>query len=165
VGGKKVIKSPLQVQYEKMSDLIIGAHLGQKYGNKPYTYHLRMVKDKVYELFRGTLSMEDVLRLQIVALGHDLIEDTSETVNTLLDKGFEPRIVNSINLMSKHASLSYKEYLSRCVSDNLAFYGKVADTYCNLTESMKDGNFKRVRKYGSQLEKLYKLRKQYEEGL
>lgn len=154
-----MIKLPLQVQYEKMSALIVEAHEGQKYGNRPYTYHLRMVEGKAYELFKGSLGLAEILRLQIVALGHDLIEDTEETEQSLIKKGFDIDIVNAIKLMSKVDGQNYNQYLQQCVEDDLAFYGKLANTYCNLTESMKDGNFKRTRKYSLQIEKLYKKRK------
>lgn len=44
------------------------------------------------------------------------------------------------------------------VGNDLAFKVKVADTYSNLTESIKCDDTKRVRKYSQQLDKLYKLR-------
>lgn len=155
---------PLQAQYEKMSNLIIEAHAGQKYGGKPYTYHLRMVDRKCEELFGEDLSVEDLLMLKICSLGHDLIEDTKETKQSLLDKGFDPLIVASIDDVTKKVGQGYSEYLMQCSLHWLPFYTKLADTYCNLTESLKSDSSKRARKYSSQIEKLYKKRAIVEES-
>lgn len=149
---------PLQVQYEKMSQLIIDAHLGQKYGDKPYTYHLRMVEEKAQELFSEHLSEKDQLKLSIASLGHDLAEDTKVTVDSLLDQGFDVDTLRAIGLVTKREGVGYKEYLRALSRDLLAWRVKVADTYSNLTESIKDGNMKRSRKYSKQLELLYKFK-------
>ena len=74
-------------------------------------------------------------------------------------------MVDAVVLVTKVGGLSYSDYLRQIAGNEIAFKVKVADTYCNLTESIKGGDFKRVRKYSSQLEKLYKLRKQYEESV
>lgn len=149
---------PLQVQYNKMSQLIIDAHLEQKYGDKPYTYHLRMVEEKAQELFSEHLSEQDQLKLSIASFGHDLEEDTTVTSEYLVSEGFDIDVVWAIDLVTKKEGVGYKDYLRLLSTDPLAWQVKVADTYSNLTESIKDGNIKRSRKYSKQLELLYKFK-------
>lgn len=151
----------LEAWYEKMSSLITVAHSGQKYGDKPYTYHLHMVAEKAHELFGESVqhnhTIED-LKLITASLGHDLLEDTYVTKESLIEAGYHADIVEAIDLVTKKDGLGYTEYLRAISRNGLAFKVKVADTYCNLTESIKCGDIKRVRKYSLQLEKLYKLR-------
>lgn len=143
----------------KMSDLITIAHHEQKYGDKPYTYHLRMVQDKAMELFKEGVGIKLTnfdLKLSTVALGHDLLEDTSVTKEALLQSGYAEDVVEAIDLVTKKEGLNYKDYIRDLSLNELAWKVKVSDTYSNLTESIKHGDVKRVRKYSSQLELLYK---------
>ena len=145
--------------------LVKESHGSQLYGNKPYTYHLDQVRDSVINLEFPDISMcpygsEDLFyKLEMVALMHDLLEDTEVTSEKLLELGYPEDVVAAVVLVTKVEGLSYTDYLRNIVKDDLAFKVKVADTYCNLTESLKDGNIKRIRKYSIQIEKLYKLRK------
>ncbi|CAH9017122.1 putative metal dependent phosphohydrolase HD region [Vibrio phage 193E37-1] len=148
------ISKKLYAYYNRMSMLISDAHQGQKYGDKPYTHHLRDVELKVNSLFYST--GEEQILLSTAALGHDLLEDTLTTANQLLEEGYDQRVVETIDLVTKKEGLSYKDYLRKLSTHPLAWKVKVADTYSNLLESIKDGDSKRVRKYAKQLELLYK---------
>lgn len=130
------------------------AHEGQCYGKHPYTTHLWQVQEKVYELFGADKCTKRV------ALLHDVLEDTEYTEQDLLDMGIIKVIVDAVVLCTKTEDVGYTKYLRKISRNELAFKVKVADTYCNMTESIKEGNIKRVRKYGMQIEKLYKLRKE-----
>lgn len=143
--------------YSKMSMLISDAHQGQRYGDKPYTYHLRMVEKKVAELFP---SKDDAsyLILATAALGHDQFEDTYITAEYLLEEGYDPLVVETIDLVTKKEGVGYKDYLKTLSQHEFAWKVKVADTYCNLTESIKSDDIKRVRKYSKQIELLYKYK-------
>lgn len=56
----------------------------------------------------------------IVALLHDLIEDTDFTLDNLLELGFDKETVESINLLSRPTDKTYNEYIQAIVnSDNL----------------------------------------------
>lgn len=145
----------------KMSSLIVVAHHEQKYGDKPYTYHLRMVAEKAHELFgEGKIHNPTIgdVKLATASLGHDLYEDTYVTKESLLEAGYDSEIVQAIDLVTKKEGLSYKDYLRNLSKDELAWKVKVADTYSNLTESIKVSDVKRVRKYSTQLELLYKFK-------
>lgn len=142
--------------YKEIYELVKSAHKDQKYGNSPYTFHLVSVSDKVYELFGADLYTKKI------ALLHDVLEDTHITENDLRGMLIPDQVIRAVVLLTKTESLGYTEYLRNIVHNERAFKVKVADSYCNLTESIKIGDVKRIRKYSSQIEKLYKLRKEIE---
>ena len=150
----------LKMQIGKMLDLVLIAHKDQKYGDKDYIYHLNMVAAKVIDLFGKGVSEEEKLLLQMISLGHDLIEDTFVDSAHLEALGIPRVVIEAIEFVTKKEGLSYNDYLRQIAhhSSDVAFKVKVADTYCNLRESIKCGDVKRVRKYGLQLEKLYKFK-------
>ncbi len=154
-------------------NLVCVAHEGQKYGNKPYTTHLRDVQQRWSSLFEpshdDSLSVEETEAVikytdeaNFACLGHDLLEDCPDvTVATLREAGVPEASIKAIVLCTKTEGVSYKQYLQylqNIAEDKLAFEVKVADTYANMTASMKDGNFKRVNKYSDQLRRLYLYR-------
>ena len=151
----------LQAFEVRMSTLIPEAHQGQRYGDRYYTYHLRMVRNKIMELFeesKGLTPTYKDLQLSTVALGHDLFEDTYVTRELLLAEGYHEDIIHAIDLVTKREGVSYKEYLRTLSKDEIAWKVKVADTYANLTESIKDLDIKRSRKYATQIELLMKYK-------
>ena len=151
----------LQAFEDRMSSLITEAHQGQRYGDRPYTYHLRMVRNKVLELFEESKGLTPTckdLQLSTAALGHDLLEDTYVTRELLLAEGYHEEIIHAIDLVTKREDVSYKEYLRTLSKDEIAWKVKVADTYANLTESLKDLDIKRPRKYSTQIELLMKYK-------
>ena len=151
----------LQAFEDRMSSLITEAHQGQRYGDRPYTYHLKMVRNKVLELFeesKGLTPTYKDLQLSTAALGHDLFEDTCVTQDLLLTEGYHEDIVHAIDLVTKREGMSHKEYLRNLSKDEIAWKVKVADTYANLTESIKDLDIKRSRKYSTQIELLMKYK-------
>lgn len=144
-------------QVERMTTLIYECHAGQKYGTQPYTNHLHNVR-KVWEDLGLYQSEDEYLKGVIAFLGHDLAEDSWVTKQHLLDLGFNTDAVGAIHLCTKYGDLSVKDYLRKLSVHELAWKVKVCDTYSNMTESIKDGNPKRVRKYSLQLELLYKFK-------
>ncbi len=153
-------------------NLVCVAHKGQKYGNKPYTTHLRDVQQRWSSLFEpdydDNLSKEETEAVikytdeaNFACLGHDLLEDCPDvTVDTLREAGVPEASIKAIVLCTKTKEVSYKQYLRSIAEDKLAFEVKVADTYANMTQSMKDGNFKRVKKYSEQINILYSYREE-----
>lgn len=151
----------LQAFEVRMSTLITEAHQGQRYGDRSYTYHLRMVRNKVMELFEESEGLTPTykdLQLSTAALGHDLFEDTYVTRDLLLAEDYHEDIIHAIDLVTKKGGVSYKEYLRNLSKDEIAWKVKVADTYANLTESIKDLDIKRSRKYSTQIELLMKYK-------
>ncbi len=138
--------------------LVEDSHKGQTYGTgRPYTYHLTQVLTTWYKMFGGKSGQ----LAEYACLGHDLLEDTEVTASQLRFKGVPEEAVIAIDLVTKKHGLAYKQYLRNICVNELAFEVKVADTYSNMTHSMKDGNFTRVKKYSNQLNLLYNYREQF----
>jgi (p)ppGpp synthase/HD superfamily hydrolase len=117
-------------------------HAGQKYGDHPYTKHLLDVATSV--------STQPDERLQVIAILHDILEDTSCTEDTLLGL-FEDNIVFAVVALSKVEDEGYADYIERVRKNPLATIVKIHDTLCNLTESIARNDKKRIQKYSNQL--------------
>lgn len=135
-------------------------HAGQKYGDIPYTFHLRSVCLLWDDLFGDNTPSEELSTYMATCWLHDVIEDC-ESVNedSLLAEEFPLDVVYAVGLVSKDKEgYNYEEYLKKISENTLAFQVKVTGTYSNLTSSMKEDNVKRVIKYSNQLKKLYEFR-------
>jgi len=116
--------------FEDLSNAIIlaaTAHLGQvDKGGEPYILHPLAVMQSV---------APDV-RAMIVAVLHDVIEDTSVTAEELMAR-FPMRIVEAVLLLSKEpvgvpSRPTYREYIERLAQNDLARKVKFADLQHNL---------------------------------
>ena len=135
--------------FDKLYDLALQvsqkAHEGQyDKGGQPYIQHPIRVAD----------SLDDVEE-KIVALLHDVIEDSQTTLDQLLNYGFTNRIVNSIRLLTKTPNVSYDDYLRAVKKDNSAWKVKMADLKDNLDISRipnpSDADYEKLEKYKSAL--------------
>lgn len=125
-----------------MMHLAFKYHAGQKYGEVDYVEHLSQVSSSV----KGAYSDDE--RLPIIAWGHDILEDTvctEEILRALFDKD----IVNAIVAITKQRTDTYEEYLARVKANELAAKVKLHDAWCNMRESFRRGDMKRVRKYAN----------------
>lgn len=78
--------------------------------------------------------------LRCIALGHDLIEDTTITEMQLHELGFSPRVVHGIVCMSKVPGESNEDYLSKVKSNIDSSIVKIADLKHNSEITrLKDG--------------------------
>ena len=117
------------------------AHQGQlDKGGNPYIEHPIAVAD----------SLEN-MEHKIVALLHDVLEDTTLTVDDLKNYGFTDRIVKSICVLTKKDEITYEEYLSYIKTDCNALYVKMADIKHNMDigripNPTKD-DYTRIKKY------------------
>ena len=157
------------------NDLIVPAHRGQKYGNRSYTSHLREVLNVWGNMFEPQSDFEQVGQTDLdkeiqwvdnaafACLGHDYLEDCKDASLTALRKhGCPEEAIHAIVLVTKPIEgYNYKQYLRGIVGNQLAFEVKVADSYANMTCSIKDGNFKRVQRYSKQINLLYNYREQF----
>lgn len=124
-------------------NLVEKFHAGQKYGNRPYTDHL-------YSVYNSVANGSTDERLQVVALLHDILEDTDCTEN-LLRHLFEDNIVDAVVALSKQENELRGDYLIRVKKNEMARVVKMHDTLCNLKESLSWMDKKRVAKYTDQL--------------
>lgn len=92
---------------------------------------------------------------KIVALLHDVVEDSHITLNALGNMGFEFDIVTAVNLLTKDGT-DYDKYLERVKKNPLARAVKIADLTHNLDirriSHPKEKDFQRIQKYKNGLE-------------
>lgn len=124
-------------------------HGNQKYGDKPYMYHLEQVAMNVKLL---TDSTEDLL---CIAYLHDILEDTDVRASVVYDL-FGSEIFESLCRITKYPMLKnhYDKYIERVVENKNALLVKYCDTLANLSASIDDGNQGRISKYTKQLDLL-----------
>ena len=125
------------------SNLIEKFHAGQKYGDGPYTDHL-------YQVYNSVCIGSTDERLQVVALLHDILEDTDCT-EALLRQLFEDNIVDAVVALTKQEGELRGDYLVRVKKNAMARIVKMHDTTCNLKESLSRMDKKRIAKYADQL--------------
>lgn len=90
-------------------------------GGAPYMLHLMRVMLKAH-------SQEE----QIVAILHDLLEDTDWTLAQVAEEGFAPEILHSLDRVTHRKGESYPDYIARVKVDPVAAKVKLADMLDNL---------------------------------
>lgn len=89
--------------------------------------------------------------LLCIALGHDLIEDTSVTYDDLRDAGMSERVIEGIRLLTKVPGMSYDEYRAGVLSSVDAMRVKLADLRHNTDISrlrvVTEKDFARLARY------------------
>lgn len=68
----------------------------------------------------------------IVALLHDVVEDTPITLDDLRDKGYSDEIVVAIDALTRRTDETYSAYIERLSNNKLARRVKIADLQHNL---------------------------------
>jgi (p)ppGpp synthase/HD superfamily hydrolase len=115
------------------------AHSGQyrRDGKTPYIEHIFAVENRVKHLGN---------KYRAVALAHDLFEDTKVSAHDLLTAGIEEDIVAAVQILTKHPSRSYFQYLKLVKLNELARQVKIADMLSNLADSPTDNQIKKYAK-------------------
>ena len=87
----------------------------------------------------------------IVALLHDIVEDTPCTIDELRNIGFDNQIIEAISIMTHNESVPYMEYIRQIKPNPIAKAVKLADLKHNsdLTrlDMITEKDLKRVEKY------------------
>lgn len=91
----------------------------------------------------------------IVALLHDIIEDTEYTIEDLIKEGFEKTVVDAVALMTHADGVDYMQYIAAIKQNPIAKAVKLADLRHNSNISRLDVID----------EKAYERRKKYLEAL
>jgi (p)ppGpp synthase/HD superfamily hydrolase len=111
----------------------IKAHGNQRYGGKPYSYHL----EKVY---KNAVKHGGSETQQIAAWLHDTIEDTSVTSSDI-SKEFGSSVARLVDLVS---NLSSKETtFKRIRTSKDAVFVKLCDRLANVTEGAKNDKYRK----------------------
>ena len=128
-------------QFQIALELAVEKHKNQtdKAGN-PYILHPLHVMENVN-------SKED----KIVAILHDIIEDTYLTEDYLLKIGLSKRIVDAVVALTRSEDMDYQEYIKNLSSNPLAKEVKLADLEHNMDlkrlPTLEEKDLERNRKY------------------
>lgn len=82
---------------------------------------------------------------------HDVLEDTSETRESLLGKGIPLDVVRAVGVLTKSSTFTYDQYLDSILTDAIATKVKIADMLANLADHPTE---KQIRKYAQGLLRL-----------
>jgi hypothetical protein len=135
-------------------EFAIYAHGEQKYGDKPYEFHLREVINMMKIMVEGNpqgFAHLDLDKLFSVCAGHDLFEDTFVDDVLLVDLRIGCDVINGITNMTKVKGETYANYIKKVRSSQYSLWPKIADTTCNLYNSIIGGDKARIIKYSKQL--------------
>lgn len=126
---------------EKALRLATRAHKGQiDKAGKPYILHPIRVAQ------RCNTDTE-----RIVALLHDVIEDTEITPNNLYSAGFSKTIVDAVLSVTRRNNESYFKFIERCSLNPIGRIVKIHDLEDNMDitrlDSLAERDVKRLNKY------------------
>jgi len=107
---------------EKALEIALQAHRGQKdrYG-EPYIFHPLRIMARVHTTDQ-----------KIVALLHDVVEDSAWTIEQLKQEGFSSDIVEAVQALTKNPGEDYMNYVMRTAVTNLSRTVKMADLEDNM---------------------------------
>ena len=93
---------------------------------------------------------------KIVALLHDVIEDSAYTLADLKNNGFTEEIIEAVSILTKSKNVSYEDYLKKIKENSLAREVKLADLQHNSDlrrlSKISACDLKRVEKYRKAIE-------------
>ncbi|WP_239616862.1 GTP pyrophosphokinase [Cohnella mopanensis] len=128
--------------------IALQAHKGQiDKGGNPYILHPLAVMNRV-----------ETIEEKIVAVLHDVIEDTEVTIEQLREFGFSEEILKAISLLTRSKEDSYEEFIEKTIYHRISRNVKIADIKENMNISrIKDPtehDYKRLEKYKRAIERL-----------
>jgi len=131
----------MQEILEKAIQIALDAHRGKiDKGGSPYILHP----------LRVMLSMETVEE-KIVAILHDVIEDSIVTIDDLRAENFSERILEALEPLTKKVHQSYEEYILAIKYNQLAKEVKIADLQDNMDikrlNMLTAKDIERIKKY------------------
>ena len=113
----------------------------------PYIYHPIHVAEQM-----------DTENECIIALLHDVVEDTNVTFKQL-EEVFSKEIIDILKLLTREENIEYDEYIKRMKNNSIACKVKIADLTHNLDKTRLDFvtevDVKRNEKYKKALQILY----------
>ena len=133
---------------ERAIALAAEAHAGQvDKAGAPYILHpLRL------------LLAVDTPEERIVAVLHDVVEDTPWTLEALRAEGFTQEVVDAVEALTKRAGESYEAFIDRVAANPLARRVKRADLTDNLDlrrlPVLTDADLARIARYQAALARL-----------
>jgi (p)ppGpp synthase/HD superfamily hydrolase len=127
----------------KAIEIAATAHSGQvDKGGKPYILHPLWVMDRVRHLG------EDYM---IVAILHDVMEDSEWTFSDLISEEFNQNVMYALSLLTHDPAVSYDDYIKLIATDPIAKAVKLRDlehnTKVTRLKGLKKKDFDRLEKY------------------
>lgn len=131
----------MQQLFEKAIMIATKAHAGQKdKAGTPYLLHV----------LRVMLSVEKINE-KIVALLHDVVEDSEVTFEELANEGFPKKILKAVELLTKTEKKTYEDYIQEIKNNDLARAVKLADLKDNMNitrlKKVTESDKLRIKKY------------------
>jgi hypothetical protein len=139
---------------ERALQIAVQAHAGQKDRNGvPYIFHPVRVMTRC--------TNPDA---RIVALLHDVVEDTSVTFKELEREGFSREVLFALRLLTHDPKVPYGEYIEGIAADGVAIEVKLADLEDNSDirrlQEPDDKTLARLRKYLAAYQRLGRAAKE-----
>ena len=107
---------------EKAIEIAAQAHVGQKdKSGQPYILHPLWLMQQFEEI-----------EFQMVAVLHDVVEDSAFTLDDLTSAGFAPAVVAGVDAMTRRSDETYKAYIDRVQAHPIALRVKLADLEHNM---------------------------------
>jgi (p)ppGpp synthase/HD superfamily hydrolase len=90
-------------------------------------------------------------KMRVIALLHDVLEDSNHTQEFLIDSGIPQEWVYIIKILTKRSYQSYEEYIKDISHNELATLIKIADLEDNMNilrlNILEDKDIERIKKY------------------
>jgi (p)ppGpp synthase/HD superfamily hydrolase len=140
-GGRSDFVLMNQKLLERAIAIAAEAHAGQKdrYG-APYVLHPLRVMNRCPTLVQ-----------RVVAVLHDVVEDTDWTFEDLRQEGFPEEVITALDAVTKREGEEYEEFVARSAANPIARRVKLADLEDNMDltrlEEVKQDDVPRLNKY------------------
>jgi (p)ppGpp synthase/HD superfamily hydrolase len=131
----------MQQLFEKAMSIATKAHEGQKdKAGAPYLLHVLRVMMQV-----------EKMDAKIVALLHDVVEDSETSIENLAKEGFPNKILKAVELLTKTEHKLYEDYIQEIKKNDLARVVKLADLKDNMNisrlKALTENDKLRIKKY------------------
>lgn len=138
---RKDVDKDMLPLFDKAAEIALRAHQGQTdKAGKPYIGHVTRVSSRCH-----------TSSAKVVALLHDVLEDTDTTPEDLLHQGFPQDIIDCLLLMTRQDGQDYEEYVRRLSANPVCREVKIADLEDNMDirrlPSLKERDLLRIQKY------------------
>ena len=136
---------------EQAISIALAAHKGQRdKANAPYILH-------PLRLMHQCSTPEEM----IVALLHDVVEDSELELADLQKMGFSSKVISAVDCLTKRACESYDSFIARVCLNKLATSIKIKDIEDNMNlnrlENISDKDIERLKKYHNALKILKEI--------
>lgn len=126
--------------------------------NIAYQAHKNQVDKNGYPYIAHPLHLAEQMTTEntaITALLHDVVEDSDITIFDLENYGFDTEIIKAVELLTRQNNITYKEYIEKIKTNDIARTVKIADLKHNLDMTRLDNitpnDIKRAEKYKKSL--------------